>query len=64
MKKIIIYILILFIGFAAGAIYIIYNQKPISIIQKNGEGLMTVSISAFGQCFNYELNQNLQSIND
>lgn len=64
MKKFIIYILILLLGFAGGTVFTIYNQEPVSIIKENAEGLTTVSISIFGQCFNYELNQNLQSVND
>lgn len=64
-KKYIIIIILLFISFWAGVMFTSYNQKIDAIILKNGEGTTTVSISAFGQCWNYTTKSGaLESIND
>lgn len=65
MKKYIIITILLIISFFGGALFTIYNQKIDGIILKNGEGTTTVSISAFGQCWNYTTKYGtLESIND
>lgn len=69
MKEKIVFSLLLIalviVGIVIGITMTIRLQRPMTIIEQNGEGLTTISIDFLGQEWNYEMDKTgVQSVND
>lgn len=64
-KKYILIIILLLVGFCFGFLYTIKNQKIVAIVNNYEENYRIIAIEIFGQDFNYIFNvKGFKSVND